>query len=1293
MQAGLLYETLNGHSGNYVQQVVVTCHEPLDSEALRGAWLTLVQRHGALRTSFVIGESARPLQQIHDDVDLAVVVADWHSLEENERASRWRELLMADRQTPFEPAYAPLMRVAICRLAADETRLLWSYHHAILDGRSRVTLLRELFELYRAATTDQALDWRAPPPFAQFAQWAADHGRDPATEAFWRRVLADIDAPTPAPGTVPADRAPVSLQRMPGMLSSRIDSQLSNDLRQMAAANEVTAATVLQAVYALMLAQEDDNDDLLFATTRAGRRSVPFDTDGMVGLLMVTSPVRLRVAIDDTVAQWLHTVRAFNLAVRDFEHVALGDLRRWSSLARGEPIAKTMFAFETASMNTILRAADPAWERREVQLIEQLEFGLSLETLGDPEIRINVFYDDIRVPALEASRVIGRYEELVRACVEAPHATLGSVCELGSERRRALSGELDDRPEATVADLVPIRIGAHILSHPDRIAIVHDDTQLTYAELGARAAELAAHLAELGAQAGTLVGVAMERTPDMVCALLAVQLAGAAYLPLDPRYPAERLAFMLEDSGTGIVVTDSASLGALPALEASAMLVADALPATSRATAPDRSPTPDDLAYVIYTSGSTGTPKAVMIEHRSVAHLTAWAGETFSDEQRDGVLASTSLSFDFSLFEIVVTLALGGRIVLVEDILALGAEDFSQHVAFVTGVPSALTALLRVHDLPPSVQTVAVGGEVFPPELVDRLYAHESVRSVWNLYGPSEDTMCSTAHRCIPGERPMIGRPLPGTQAYVVDRHERPVPEGVAGELLVGGLGLGRGYLGRAELTAERFAELLLSDSAPARVYRTGDIVRWNERGELDYRGRLDDQVKIRGVRVEPGELEHALREQDAIGDAAVIARGDGPARKLVAYVVGARGAPPDLASVHRALAARLPAPLLPSAIVVLDALPLSANGKLDRQALPEPREPETHGSAVAVTDATQRALAEVWAEVLNLSGPARVDDDFFSLGGDSLNTLHLLAAIEDRFGRRLSVGALLGATTLADQAAVIDSARSEPVASVLVPLRPNGSRPPWICVLTDQRGVIGLRNVLPAVLSDQPVYAMQALDPAAPSWRRSSIEQIAAACVRAVRTHDPHGPYRLGGHSLGGLVAFEMACRLVEAGATVELVILIDTVAPEAFRWPGRIVSRDRTLRGESVVRRARGQANLVRNSLKFTFALARGRGSRPSWSLGLDEDWDQAGAHRITRRYRPARKLSAPMSVLYTPHSAIRMGGPQLGWDRHATGPIRTRSVHGDHALMFSAPDVHDLAAALADELAELDRPPRQP
>jgi amino acid adenylation domain-containing protein len=1278
MQAGLLYETLSGQTGAYVQQVLITCHEQLDEDALRVAWLALVQRHEALRTSFVIGETAVLQQRVHQQAEPGIVTVDWRELGEEDRRRRWEELLAAERQTGFEPAHPPLMRVAICRLKDALTRMLWTYHHAILDGRSRVALLRELFDLYDDARAGRTTPWVPPPSYRRFAEWAATRGADSETEAFWREALRGIEQPTPAPGASRRDGASSGS----GSLAQRFDAEFSRRLREVAKASDVTVSTILQGAFGLLLAQEADCDDLLFVTTRAGRRSAPFDAREMAGMLMVTSPVRLRIAPDATVGQWLRQVRAFGQAVRDFEHVPLSQALGWSDIVRPHPIAETMFSYENASMNTTLRASDPAWQRRDVQLVEQLDFALTLEAFGDVEILVKVLYDRGRVPDSEARRVMRRYEALVRSCIERQRDTVAAVSSLSALRRRALAGEAVKPPPSK---LLPDRIRERIGCHPDRVAVEHAGKRLTYGELGARVEDLAAQLAALGAGRGTVVAIAMARTPDMISALLAVHHIGAAYMPLDPRNPAERNQFMLDDSGAAVVVCDPWSREVLPDLGARGLVVAGVAAAPPAPAPPLHVTEPHDLSHVIYTSGSTGQPKGVLVEHRSVAQLTAWAELTFTDAERDGVLASTSLNFDLSVFEILVTLALGGRVVLVEDVLALADPEFRADVAFVNSVPSAVSALTRTGNLPDTVRTVALAGEALPATLVDRLYAHRSIDAVWNLYGPTEDTTYSTAYRCKPGLRPLIGRPLPGTQSWVVDRHLHPVPEGVSGELLLGGVGLAKGYLGRDELTADRFVEVAFEEAAPTRAYRTGDRARWSEDGELDYLGRLDDQVKIRGVRVEPGELEHAVRALDGVQDAAVLARGEDGDRSLVAYVVGPGL---DPASLRHALARRLPSALVPDAVVVLESLPVTSNGKLDRRALPEPdRGPRAIGEAVAM-GAQMEALAELWIEMLELPAAPGPDDDFFALGGDSLAALQLLTAIEDRFGCRLSVRTLLASTRLREQAAAIVARQQERVAGTLIPLRAMGEEPPFFCVLTDHRAVIGLRNVLPATLTDQPVFGVQAIDPAVASWRSSTIEQIAAACLRAVRASRPSGPYRLGGHSLGGLVAFEMACELARDGERVELLVLLDTISPEGFRWPGRITGRHRLLRDESTIRRLRGYANLVRTGIRHTAAMARGEVLIRSWPRGFDDPWDQAGATRVMRRYHPPR-LAAPVTVISTPLSELHMGSCELGWRRHVDGSLTTRRLPGGHNMIFAEPDVQALAAALSDAFAALSSP----
>ena len=624
-------------------------------------------------------------------------------------------------------------------------------------------------------------------------------------------------------------------------------------------------------------------------------------------------------------------------------------------------------------------------------------------------------------------------------------------------------------------------------------------------------------------------------------------------------------------------------------------------------------------------------------------------------------------------------------------------------MALVNSVPSALSALLRERPLPASVTTVALAGEALPQTLVDRLHEHPSVEAVWNLYGPSEDTTYSTAALCAWGEPgpPPIGRPLPGTQAYVLDATRRPVPVGVPGELYLGGAGLARGYLDRPELTAERFVANPFPDAPSPRLYRTGDRAVWRPDGQLEYRGRLDDQVKLRGFRIEPGEVRETLLEDDDVADAAVVVRGEGEDRRLVAYAVPPTGTTIDPQRVRRTLADRLPAHLVPSAVVALDRLPVTRNGKLDTAALPAP---VARAADTTARTPTEAALAEIWAELLDLDARPGPEDDFFVLGGHSLLVLRLLAAIEERLGSRPSVASIYRATTLRALALDIDTRQAELDTSTVIPVRPSGTRPPWFCVYTDARGVVALRNVLPALLADQPVYALSAIDPRDPTWRVSSVHTIARARVDALVKQVPDGPLRLGGHSLGGLVAFEMACLLEEAGREVEILTLLDTSSPRpgsvidrlAFRTAQprdgrRFSARPPAARAGQVVRRLphRGRAD---PALALRERTARSgprappvrrctpRAASATRSTG-------GGARRLQLTMRP-RRYHGRVVLFRTSGSVTIFRGPDLGWSRWTARAPELVDVPGDHVTMLSQAEVAELAASLADTLQSLDR-----
>ncbi|HEX8431088.1 MAG TPA: amino acid adenylation domain-containing protein, partial [Longimicrobium sp.] len=561
---------------------------------------------------------------------------------------------------------------------------------------------------------------------------------------------------------------------------------------------------------------------------------------------------------------------------------------------------------------------------------------------------------------------------------------------------------------------------------PDAVAVSWKGESLTYAELNRRANLLAHHLRGLGVGPETRVAISMRRRPDLIVAMYATFKAGGAYVPIDPNYPSERIGYMLADCGAAVLLSDSGATGRLPAHDGATVLVDaewDTIAAGSD-TNPDVPVEPETLAYAIYTSGSTGRPKGVAIEHRSTVALLHWLRENVSDDERSGVLAATSISFDVTIVEVFGTLSWGGRIILVENALSLADLTPEDGVTLVSMAPTAAAELLRVGGFPTTVRVMNIGGEALPPALAEGLVALPHMERVVNFYGPTEDTSYSTGWRVQPGaERMLVGRPINNSRAHVLDFNLRLAPRGIPGELYLSGAGLARGYLGRPGLTAERFLPDPFATEPGARMYRVGDLVRFREAGEIDYLGRLDHQIKIRGHRVEMGEIETALMEHPGVREAVVAAREDVPGDvRLAAYVVGVEGAAvPDAAELRTYLREHLPDFMIPAAFVAMERLPLLPNDKVDRKNLPAPADVESARPPRAeARSATERTIAAVWAEVLALPR-VEVDDNFFEVGGHSLLLARMQEKLTAALGRPVSVLDLFQYPTVAALAAHLD--------------------------------------------------------------------------------------------------------------------------------------------------------------------------------------------------------------------------------------------------------------------------------
>ncbi|QKV94272.1 amino acid adenylation domain-containing protein [Streptomyces sp. NA02950] len=1023
LQEGLLFHTAYDQDAEdvYITRLAVDVTGRLDTGALRAAVSGLLRRHDTLRAGFHRTADGRPLQLIPHEAALPWNEIDLSGLGEDERTAELDRLLHAERAHRFDPELPPLLRFTLIRLAEDAHRLLFAAHHLLLDGWSAPVLAGELFALYGSGGEDTVL----PPvvPYRDYLAWLARQDRGAAEDA-WRTALAGVDGPTlVAPDAT--GRAAV----LPGRITDELPAELTAALGALARRHGLTMNAVVQGAWGLVLAGLTGRDDVLFGETVSGRPPELPGVESMVGLFSNTVPVRVRVDPAASLLDTLVRVQEGRVGLLAHHYLGLADLQRLTGLGT---LFDTAVVFENYPSNGADGADGAGGPVHGLTLTEVDTKGDNHYPLGvvvmrdERRMALHWYHRPDLIEADTATAITVRMRRLLETIAATPELPVGRVDLLGEEERARLESQWAG-PELPASDrTLPELFEAQVSRTPDAPALFHDGTELSYAEVETRANRLARLLAERGAGPERLVAVAMERSAELVVALLAVVKSGAAYVPVDPAYPAERIGSMLADSAPVLLVTTAELAAGLPGDDVARVVVDDADTAAALAALPsggltddDRAAplTPDHPAYVIYTSGSTGRPKGVVVAHRSVADYLAWTARTYPGAAGAALLHSP-VSFDLTVTALFTPLVTGGAVLVgaLEENDPVAARLAATPVTFMKATPSHLPLLGALPDGFSPAQELLLGGEALVGEALAEWRARHPAATVWNVYGPTEATVNCTEYRIAPGaELPggpvPMGRPQGNVRAYVLDAALRPVPAGVVGELYIAGTALARGYLGRPALTAERFTA---DPYGPAgtRMYRTGDLARRRADGNLVFAGRADDQVKLHGHRIEPGEVAAAVAAHPDVAAQAVVVREDRPGtRRLIAYATARPGRTLDGAAVRERMAGALPAYLVPDAVVVLDALPLTAHGKLDRAALPEPE--FRSGTAAARTPRTpqEEILCGLFARVLEIP-EAGVEDDFFALGGNSLSAVRLLSRVRSAFGAEVDVRAVFEAPT-----------------------------------------------------------------------------------------------------------------------------------------------------------------------------------------------------------------------------------------------------------------------------------------
>ncbi|MEA5504347.1 amino acid adenylation domain-containing protein [Halotia wernerae UHCC 0503] len=1004
-QQGMLFHILSTpDSRMYVEQTVCTLQGTLNTSAFEQVWQQVIDRHPSLRTAFVWQGLNQPVQIVHKQVRLAIAQYDWRELATTQQEAQLQSYLEADQKNGFDLAQPPLIRLALIQTEVDTYQFIWSICHLVLDAWCVNTILKEFLSCYEALCQGRILQLQPSRPYRDYISWLKQQDLSEA-EVFWRKYLQGFTTPTSLTADWKSQQEGFNQQQVQLSLAT------TEALKSLAQQHHLTLNTLLQGVWALLLSYYSNEADVVYGTVVSGRPPTLLGVSSMVGLFINTLPVRVLVSGEASLLSWLKELHSQQLSILRYECTPLVQIQKWSQVPPGIPLFQSILVFENSSANI---SSLPTGNLRIDNVRSFINSNYPLVLLVKPwsQLSLNIFYDLRCFNKMTVTRMLSHLSALLNNIVTNPHTTLGTLTHsIVDIEQQQLLVEFNNTKRDYVNDkCIHQLIESQVERTPENVAVVFKNQQLTYRELNTRANQLAHRLQALGVEPDVLVGICVERSWEMLIGILGILKAGGAYVPIDPMYPKQRLSYMLEDSQVSIILTQERLVKNLPDIGAQVLCLDTLWDAIAQES--DENPKSevktDNLAYLIYTSGSTGKPKGVQVTHQNLVYSTT-ARICYYEQPVTGFLLTSPFAFDSSVAVIFWTLCQGDFVSVLPENWQLDIKQIikaiaQQQISHLLCLPSLYKLILEQAQSQQllSLKTVIVAGESCPKELVKQHRELFPQTHLFNEYGPTEATVWSSVYNCknhdLNNSVP-IGRPIANTQIYLLDSHLQPVPIGVSGEIYISGLGVAKGYLNRPELTAQKFIPNPFSDEPKARLYKTGDLGRYLLDGNIEFLGRLDQQVKIRGYRIELPEIEAALNQHPSVQEAIAIAQEDIDAHhRLIAYIVPQKEQVPTVDILRSFLKNFLPEYMLPSVFVMLKALPLNPNGKVDRQALPIPDQERPNLEAVFVPPSTpiEVKLAEIWSQVLSVE-KVGIHDNFLKLGGDSLRSIQVLSRANDR--------------------------------------------------------------------------------------------------------------------------------------------------------------------------------------------------------------------------------------------------------------------------------------------------------
>ncbi|WP_421726898.1 amino acid adenylation domain-containing protein [Bacillus velezensis] len=1152
MQKGMLFHSLiDSASRAYFEQAAFDLKGDLDIEAFTMSLSQLAERHEILRTHFYTEWKDQPLQIVFRKKPIEITVEDIRSMKNKQRNVFIAGFVQKDKARGFDLTQDALMRVSILRTEDDQVRLIWSFHHILMDGWCLPLITKEVFETYYELLERRKPEREAVTPYSRYIEWLKDQDHQNAL-AYWQKYLDGYE------GQTVLLKEPVSNQAkkyQKQRLACRLGKQLSEEIRQTASKHHVTVNTFIQSAWGLLLQRYNNSQDVVFGSVVSGRPAEIPGIESMVGLFINTIPVRITAQPGMTVEQVLKMSQEQALASQAYDTFPLYEIQ--AQTEQKQQLISHIMVFENYPVEKQMEHMKPNRDALDIinfHMEEHTHYDFNFIVMPAGEIDIHFVYNSNVYDHASVKRMEEHFMQIIKQMVNSQAIRVQDLDILTGDERSLLIEAFND----TEADY-PKEKTLHQLFEeqaqrtPDQTAVVYGESQLTYRELNERANQLARTLQSEGVQPDQPVGIMAERSLEMIVGLFGILKAGGAYVPIDPSYPVERIHYILEDSDTKLLLAQSHLRKSVP-FTGKMLDLEDPRFSWEDGSNLKQTAGPNHLAYVIYTSGSTGRPKGVMVEHRSVINRLVWMQEHYPLDKQDVILQKTPITFDVSVWELFWWSMTGSKAVLLSN----GGEKnpdvildtiAQKNVTIMHFVPAMLHAFLESMEQKSdeelkrklaSLKYVFASGEALTPAHVagfHRMITPAGEAQIINLYGPTEATIDVSYFECEAGETlnsVPIGKPISNIQLYIVQPgSEYFQPLGVAGELCIAGDGLARGYLNRPELTAEKFAAHPFE--AGKRMYRTGDLARWLPDGNIEYLGRIDHQVKIRGYRIELGEIEASLLQLDAVKEAVVIAIEKEGSKQLCAYLSGDESL--NTAQLKRHLLNKLPAYMIPAYFVQVEKMPITANGKIDRKALPAPEGNRLTGTEyTAPGTLIEKQLADIWKDILALPDPG-IKDHFFDVGGHSLKVLQLIHQINAGMGLNMHYQAVYDFPTIETMARAIQAAvfESETDHNVFVKLNQEDSIPVFCFPPLIGYGLV-YNEMAKRLDGVSTVYAADFLEE--PSHEKEIVDRYAESMIRIQK----QGPFVLLGYSSGSNLAFEAAKALEKRGRTVSDVIMLDS-------------------------------------------------------------------------------------------------------------------------------------------------------